>query len=100
MNFYNAIQANTDAKAGLACVVISPSGKDVSPLYTFGGGSGAIATAEPNQTMQFEFALSQLCKLEEIGTYKITASKRTFGNADKAFVLTSNTLCVSVVPGK
>ena len=100
LSFYNALQPNTSPDVGLACVVISPSGKDVSPTRTAAGGSGQFAVARPNQTTQFEFGLSGLCKLEETGTYKITAKKNTFGNADKAFVLTSNTLSVSVVPDK
>lgn len=101
--------AYPDAGLGLACVVISPSGKDVSAKMaspssgiTVWGGSGHFATARPGQTAEFEFPLSQLCKLEEIGTYKITARKSTvaFNNAQKVIGFTSNTLSVSVVPGK
>ena len=102
LNFYNAFQPNIGLGVGLACVVISPSGKDVSPNYSIGGGSGHFATEGPNQTTQFEFALSGLCKLKEIGTYKITARKSTSARhkGEKEFVLTSNTLRVSVVPDK
>jgi hypothetical protein len=103
----------------LDCVVISPSGMDMSPRMRsesreFGAGSYLRPlTAEPNQTAQFEFPLSELCKLEKIGTYRITATKIAHAEkvlswnahvytikAEKEFVLTSNTLCVRVVPGK
>ena len=104
LSFYNLAQPLPDVKNGLACVVISPSGKDVSPITdsTVMSGSGGFASAMPNQTIEFEFPLSQLCRLEEIGTYKITARKRTVTNnkAQKAITLTSNTLRVSVVPDK
>jgi hypothetical protein len=93
------------AKDGLACVVISPSGKDISPRVAtnssgpfFRAGSVEFVVAQPNETAEFEFPLSQLCKLDEIGTYRITAKKSSYAKAEEAFVLTSNTLSVSVVP--
>ncbi len=107
-----------DEDRGLACVVISPSGRDVSPSMATNydkpillPGHSFGATAGPNETAKFEFPLSellggnlvplsQLCKLEEIGTYKITARKRIDVKGGKAFVLTSNTLSVSVVRDK
>jgi hypothetical protein len=100
LNFDNSRPPNTDMEHGLACVVISPSGKDVSPDYTIAEGSFHTATAAPNRTIEFEFPLSQLCKLEEVGTYRITARKKTaaYSRAQQALVLTSNTLSISVVP--
>jgi hypothetical protein len=95
-----------DAKDGLACIVISPSGKDISPRMRsepseFGGGSyRRPLTAQPNQTAQFEFPLSELCKLEEIGTYTITARKTIRDKAGKEFDVTSNSLSVRAVPDK
>jgi hypothetical protein len=92
-----------DEEAGLACVIISPSGKDISPrMVRPVVGSTMGVAARPNRIIEFEFPLSRLCKLEEIGTYKVTARKRTvaYDKTQKAFVLTSNTLCVSVVPAK
>ena len=41
LSVFNAAP-NTDVKIGLACVVISPSGKDVSPARTIVGGSGNV----------------------------------------------------------
>ena len=108
-----------DEDLGLAFVVISPSGKDVSPriptnyhgaVLSLNPGFGA--TARPNETAMFEFPLSRLlegqnvfpldqpCKLDAIGTYKITVRKRIHPTAGKEFMLTSNTLYVSVVPNK
>jgi hypothetical protein len=107
-----------DEDRGLACVVISPSGRDVSPSMATNydkpillPGHSFGATAGPNETAEFEFPLSellggnvvplnQLCKLEEIGTYKITARKLIDAKGGKEFMLTSNTLYVSVVPNK
>ncbi|MCX6914405.1 MAG: hypothetical protein NT167_15340 [Verrucomicrobia bacterium] len=102
LSCYNAWEPNTDLEVGLACEVISPSGKHLSPSRRIAGGSAGFAVAGPGQTTQYEFGISGLCKLDEIGTYKITARKRAFvcPKGEKAFVLTSNTLCVSVVPGK
>lgn len=98
--------AYPDEHAGLSCEVISPSGKDVSPRMPPGPsiitGHAEFPTARPNQIAEFEFPLWRLCKLEETGTYKITASKRTYvpHKDQKAFVLTSNTLSITVVPDK
>jgi hypothetical protein len=93
-----------DAEWGLVCIVVSPSGKDVSPSANSPREpwSGRTAIARPGQTTEFEFPLSELCKLEEIGTYKITVRKSTFAirKGEKGIVLTSNTLSVSVVPDK
>ncbi|MEI7937506.1 MAG: hypothetical protein WCK27_12525 [Verrucomicrobiota bacterium] len=102
LSCYNAWEPNTDLEVGLACEVISPSGKDLSPSRRIAGGSGNSAVARPGETTQYEFGLGWLCKLEEIGTYKITARKRALvaPKGEKAYVLTSNTLSVSVVPGK
>jgi hypothetical protein len=98
-----------DAYRGLACVVISPSGKDVSPStptnsptapLVWRGPPPPVGAAGPNQTGEFEFWLWELCKLDEIGTYKIAARKTIWGKEGKVFDLISSTLCVSVVPGK
>jgi hypothetical protein len=66
-----------DAELSLACIVVSPSGKDVSPIVHDPPGayySLRSAIARPSQTTEFEFPLSDFCKLEELGTYKITAT--------------------------
>jgi len=86
-----------DEGNGLACVVISPSGRDVSPKKAQAmWGSLMFLRAPPTNTMEFEFAFSELCKLEEVGSYKITALKRL----EDGTTLTSNTLRLSVTPAK
>ena len=59
-----------------------------------------VGTAGPNQTGEFEFWLWELCKLDEIGTYRITARKTVWDKAGKRFDLTSNTLSIPVVPDR
>lgn len=100
LSFYNAARPNADITDGLACVVISPSGQDISPVTEAAslGGSGGFANARPGRSIQYEFPLSQLCRLQEIGTYKIMARKRTITatHAKNAVVLTSNIVSLSV----
>jgi hypothetical protein len=86
-----------DEGNGLFCVVVSPSGKDISPSRSqFMAGSAFITSAPPTETMEFEFAFSDLCRLEEAGSYKITTRKRLIDGT----TLTSNTLRLSVTSAK
>jgi hypothetical protein len=57
-------------------IVVSPSGKDVSPSSPkmFVGSGGSIPV-DPNQTVELEFNLSNLCRFDEAGTYRIVAKK-------------------------
>jgi hypothetical protein len=90
-----------DKEGGLAWAIISPSGKDVSPKGTLARAhSSRWVLVSPNSIGELEFPLSSFCKLEEVGTYRITARKSTFAirKGETTFVLTSNTLCVRVVP--
>jgi hypothetical protein len=92
-----------DEEHGLAWVIISPSGKDISPRGTLAvAGSSRWVLVRPNGIGEFEFPLSRFCKLEEVGTYKITARKSTFAirKGEKTIVLISNTLCIPVLPDK
>jgi DNA-binding beta-propeller fold protein YncE len=83
-------------------IVVSPSGKDVSPsspkIFV---GSGGVLPIDPNQTVELEFNLSDLCKFDEVGTYKIIA-KKGVGSRDgkKLFVVVSNPLYATIVPDK
>lgn len=83
-------------------VVVSPSGKDISPsLPKSLAGSGVNYSVAPNQTKEFEISLSQLCKFDEPGTYTITTKKMVFSDPKKKwFMVVSNPLKVSVVAGK
>jgi hypothetical protein len=98
---YVTIDANPDLRSGLACTVISPSGKDMSPHpaathTTF--FSGSFIVVSPQQIGEFEFKLSDLCRLSEAGIYTITAKKefRASEVTNRFFTVLSNPLKVSV----
>jgi hypothetical protein len=94
---YNALALNADPLIGVSCAVISPSGKDISPKpRMFWHGSGGHIILPPNQINEFEFSLSQLCKFDEIGTYKIIAKKIIWFGNDKQFEIVSNPLTIVV----
>lgn len=83
-------------------VVISPSGKDISPDSTRRPYYGSAQFLRPDQVMDFVFELSRLCQFTEIGTYKITAKteitrfdRRT--NTSMSFWVVSNQLLLRVV---
>jgi hypothetical protein len=101
---YITIDANPDPKTGLSCIVISPSENDISPHLIDTAQrvfiSGAIGVVHPNHTYEFEFRLSDLCKFDKVGTYKIIAKKEYRSSKDhKAFIVVSSPLNVSVIPG-
>jgi hypothetical protein len=85
-------------------VVISPSGKDISPdmKKVRSGDSWANHEVGPNQTVEIEFNLTYLCKLNEVGTYKIIAKKGQMWSVarDKEFTVVSNPLNVLVIPNQ
>ena len=83
--------------AGVVFSIISPSGKDVSPRPTISVGSAHFIRAEPNETIQFDFELTNVFKLTEIGTYKIVAKKAIISPLGSECELESNLLLVSVV---
>lgn len=86
---------------GLAFVVISPSGKDVSLIPEIvARGSGANVSVTPNQTHEFEFNLSHLCKFDEVGMYKIIAKENIGTAGNQPCWVVSNPLYVSVVAGR
>ena len=97
---HNSLQAQTDPETGVYCTVISPSGSDISPNTekTYAGGSGAAGLVGPNKTYEFAFRLSDLCKFNKHGTYKITAKKVVrLQDGRKPIEVVSNTLRLSVV---
>ena len=94
-----SLQAQTDPRTGVYCTVVSPSGRDISPNTekTYAGGSGAGALVGPNKMTEFDFRLSDLCKFNKHGTYKITAKKVVYVGGNKPIEVVSNTLGLSVV---
>jgi hypothetical protein len=102
---YVAGETISDPGKGLLCVVISPAGKDISPptkdITHYNYISGSLGITPPNRTNQFEFKLSDICRFDQIGTYKIIAQKRMNASKNhKAFMVVSNPLNVTVVPDK
>lgn len=84
---------------GYSWVVISPSGKDISPKPQIHTGSGGAIPLVPNQFIEFEFNLSRLCKFDELGTYKIVTKKSIWSPENqKLFTVVSTPLYVTVVP--
>lgn len=83
--------------------ITSPSGRDVSPDTSklLPPNSGRALPIRPNEVASIHFDLGQLCRLNEIGTYKIVVTKRKlFSGGDKPTTLISNPLYVKVVPAK
>jgi hypothetical protein len=80
--------------------VISPLGKDISPIPNShpGASSGAIIPLAPSQTLEFDFDLSRLCKFDSVGIYKVIAKYSVLSRQTrKPFTVISNPLYVSVV---
>ena len=82
-------------------VVIAPSGKNISPKPKNIPGSGGADPAIPNQIIKLEFNLSNLCKFDEVGTYKIIANKSLWSpERNKLFTVVSNPLYIAIIPDK
>jgi hypothetical protein len=83
-------------------VVISPSGKDISPLFHRTPiGSGGFVSVPPNQINGFQFDLNEICKTDEVGTYKIILKMHRWSpNKHQSFEIVSKPLFVSVVPSQ
>jgi hypothetical protein len=91
----------TQVDPGFSWVVVSPSGKDVSPIAELAAhGSGAFHHINPNQTFEYEFNLSSLCKFGEIGTYKIVFKMNTSESPHKLCWVVSDPLYLTVVQGE
>jgi hypothetical protein len=92
----------TVADPNYSFVVTSPSGKDVSPDMTkiHRPFSGVFRYAPPGQIIEIKFNLSNYCKLDEVGTYKIVAKmeKVLLVAENKTFKTVSNSLNIKVVP--
>ena len=83
--------------------VISSLGKNICPNMDKinEAESGDFTSIAPNQTGEFEYNLSQICKFNEIGNYKITAQRKMICPDQKTrFKVMSNTINVTIVSGK
>jgi len=85
---------------GFKFVVISPTGKDISPpfhkSFRFTGG---VVWVKTNQVDGFRVDLGQICKLNEVGSYKIVLKmKRWSPDRKTAYEIDSNPLNIVVTP--
>jgi hypothetical protein len=88
---------STDTWGGLNCEIISPSGKDISPKVIYYRTSGRNLNVPPHGGGEFEFKLSDICKFEEIGTYRIVAKKTILTDKDRGWIAVSNPLTINVI---
>jgi hypothetical protein len=83
--------------------ILSPSGKDVSPVFyeDYTGGSGILVYVPPHQINGFQFDINDICKFDEMGTYKIVmmVKNRVPGSNQLADVV-SNPLYVTIIPAQ
>jgi hypothetical protein len=79
-------------------VVISPSGKDVSPDFRTipTCDNGHTLYIPPAHTNQVELNFRNLCRFDEVGTYKIVAKKQIWLGVNKRWLAISNPLLVSI----
>jgi len=82
-------------------VVISPSGRDISPENVGVANSGSAEALGPQKEIQIEFNLSAICSFNEVGAYKIVARKGIYWREEKhGFLVFSNPLNVVIVADK
>ncbi len=83
-------------------IITSPSGKDISPVFHMSSRfSGGVVWVHPNQVDGFGFQLDEICKTDEVGTYKIILKmKRGTPDRKKVFEIVSNPLFITVVADK
>jgi hypothetical protein len=79
-------------------VVISPSGKDISPDFRNipTSDNGHTVYIPPGQTNGVELNLRNLCRFDEVGTYKIVAKKEIWLRTNKPCVAISHLIEVTV----
>jgi hypothetical protein len=95
---YKALATTTGLFEGVHCQVTSPSGKDISPPDVFWrGGSGYGINVPPHDMAEFTFDLSYICRFDEAGIYTVVASKGIGLGKNKAWIVVSNPLLISVV---
>jgi len=89
------------ASRGMSFTITSPSGKDISPVFynNFIAESGITVWVPPGKVDGFIVGLQQFCKLDELGTYKITMTvQRGSPDRHKLYNVVSNPLFVTVIP--
>jgi len=94
------VQTPFTATEDVSFLVISPSGKDISPVFHSSFRfSGGVVWVHPGQVDGFVFQLGEICRMEEVGTYKIVMrAVRRPRDRHRSFEVLSNPLYFSVVP--
>jgi len=88
-------------QSGLTFAISSPSGKDIAPVGILDPRDlGRIDNVSPGQLWESDFNVGSLCKFNEIGTYKITASQDVGNVTQETCIVVSNPLYVVVSPGE
>lgn len=86
----------------ISFIVVSPSGKELSPAtYGPAHGSARFVAIPPQRSVDDQFNLRRFYKFNEMGTYKIIA-KWGLENASHTWgvIATSNPLYLTVAPGE
>ncbi len=96
------VEASFLLSPGISFNIISPSGKDVSPIFSHAIRlTGDMVWVHPGKIDGFIIDLQQFCKLDELGTYKITMTiQRESLDRQKLYNVVSNPLYVTVIPAQ
>jgi hypothetical protein len=76
--------------------ITSPTGRDISPARNHLSGSASLITIKPHESVDYKFALTEIFRFTEVGTYKIVAKRLVRKDGQ----VVSNTLYLNVVPGE
>ena len=88
---------NNEPQDGFDFQITNPSGKETTLLAGVPHGSGGSSCIGPNQIGRFEINLSRLFTFDDLGTYKILASRRTISPpTEKPLTLISNPLFLAI----
>jgi hypothetical protein len=93
-----AVQGLITSTEDMSLVVISPSGKDISPHFQTGFRfSGGVVRVPPNRVDGFSFKLNDICEMNEVGTYKIVLKLSRFSkDRRQSSEIVSNPLHISI----
>ena len=85
----------------LSWLVVSPSGKDVSPVRQPVFRVSVVSRQiDPSEVFRFEYSVSSICSFHEIGTYKIVATIDVGTKPHEPLRVNSNPLYLTVIPSE
>ena len=98
LHVFQSLAVVVDSYVNFSYVVISPSGKDISPKHAkvWNGGSAADYFIAPGQSKEFGCNLGYVCKFEEIGTYEVFVKKRFSIDVNDKCEITSSPLYIKI----